>query len=120
MYKNNGVFSNNRLVRMLAVLMILLLSSCTTFKLGRDFDVQAFEAIAKVGETSKTLVRSALGAPKNTGFSLNADGERLLEWVYFYGSGKMTSMDNAELKILQIRFDDKGIVRSYNWTNSGK
>jgi len=42
----------------------------------------------------------------------------LQEWVYFYATGKLTGMDDAQLKILQIRFDQNGIMRSYNWSNS--
>lgn len=116
MYKNNRAQKSY----LFLLVMFMLVAGCTTLKIGRDFDVQAFEKIAKVGETSKTLVRSALGAPKNTGFSLSRDGERMVEWVYLYGTGKMTGMENAQLKILQIRFDQGGIVRSYNWTSSGK
>ena len=76
--------------------------------------------MAKVGETSKAQVREVLGAPKSSGISINRDGERLVEWVYFYATGKMSEMEGAGLKILQVRFEQGGKLRSYNWSNSDK
>ena len=73
-----------------------------------------------MGETSKAQVHIVLGAPKSSGISIYRHGERLLEWVYFYGAGKMSEMEEASLKILQIRFEQSGKLRSYNWSNSDK
>lgn len=80
--------------------------------------MSAFENMAKVGETTKEQIRSQIGSPKSQGVSLNRDGERLFEWVYFYATAKVSDMDAAKLKILQIRFDHQGILRSYNWSSS--
>lgn len=68
----------------------------------------------------KTQVRKVLGAPKSSGIAINRDGERLVEWVYFYVTGKMSAMEGAGLKILQVRFEQNGKLRSYNWSNSDK
>ena len=106
-------------MQVILLLMIWLLAGCSSLKIGRDFDMQAFEGKVKIGETTKTQVLNKIGSPKSTGVSLNRDGERLLEWVYFYATGKLSGED-AQLKILQIRFEQHGIMGSYNWTNSEK
>ena len=105
-------------IRVVSFFMVLFLAGCSTFQVGRDFDVQAFENMAEVGKTKKTQVRTKLGAPKSSGVTINRDGERLVEWVYFFATGKITGMDDVRLKILQIRFDQKGVMRSFNWSNS--
>ena len=105
-------------MQIVSLLMIMLLAGCSTLKVGRDFNMHDFEAIVKVGETSKAQVLAKMGSPKSKGLSINSKGERLAEWAYFYATGKLSGMDNAQLKILQIRFDQHDIVRSYNWTSS--
>lgn len=109
-----------RVTHVFSLFMILLLTGCGSIQIGRDFDVKAFENIAKVGETSKAQVRAVLGTPKSSGVSIEQDGERLVEWVYFYATGKVSAMDDAGLKILQVRFQQNGKLRSYNWSNSDK
>lgn len=112
-YKFRGIY-------IFSLFMILLLTGCGSIQIGRDFDVKAFESMAKVGETTKAQVRKVLGAPKSSGVSIDRDGERLMEWVYFYATGKVSAMNDAGLKILQIRFQQNGKLRSYNWSNSDK
>ena len=120
MNKNINKANNHLLIKTVSLLIVMLLAGCGSIQLGRDFNTQDFESIAKVGETTKTQVLNKLGNPKNTGVSLNRNGERLLEWVYFYASGKLTETDDAKLKILQIRFDQNGIIRNYNWSDSNQ
>ena len=117
---NQYALSKYRVIQFFSLFMVLLLTGCGSIQIGRDFDVKAFENMAKVGETSKTQVREVLGAPKSSGISIDRNGERLVEWVYFYAKGKMSTMDDAGLKILQIRFEQSGKLRSYNWSNSDK
>ena len=107
-------------IQLVSLFMVLLLTGCGSIQIGRDFNVKAFENMAKVGETTKTQVRKVLGAPKSIGVSINRDGERLVEWVYFYATGKVSAIEGAGLKILQVRFDKSGKLRSYNWSNSDK
>lgn len=120
MKKNIHKQQNYTLMKIASLFIFTLLAGCSSIQVGHDFDTQVFESIAKVGETSKTQVLDKIGSPKSTGVSLNKEGERLLEWVYFYATGKLTGMDDAQLKILQIRFDQHGIMRSYNWSDSNK
>ena len=119
---NVNQYAQNKylVIKLVSIIMVLLLSGCGSIQIGRDFDVKAFAHMAKVGETSKAQVRKVLGAPKSSGISINRDGERLVEWVYFYATGKMSEMDDAGLKILQVRFEQSGKLRSYNWSNSDK
>ena len=100
------------------VLLLLVMTGCSTVQFGRDFDVVAFESVAKVGETTKAQVQNLLGSPKSTGVAIEAGGEQLVEWGYFFGTGKLPGLKDAKLKSLQIRFDQAGKVRSYNWSDS--
>ena len=120
MNKNMNKPKNYLLLQFISLFIVMLLTGCSPFNIGHDFDVQSFENIAKVGKTTKAQVLNKIGKPKSTGVALNKDGERLVEWIYFYATGKLTGMDDAQLKMLQIRFDQNGIMRSYNWSNSNK
>lgn len=120
MNKNIHKQNNHMLMHVITLFIVMLLAGCSSLQVGRDFDMQAFESIAKVGKTTKAQVLDKLGSPKSTGISLNKDGERLQEWIYFYATGKLTGKEDTQLKMLQIRFDKNGIIRSYNWSNSNK
>jgi outer membrane protein assembly factor BamE (lipoprotein component of BamABCDE complex) len=100
------------------LLSVLLLSACGSIKVGRDFDVGVFAAKLEQGVTTQDTVRSWLGEPTSVGVSLATDGERFDEWDYYYAEGEMNDMSAAKVKILQIKFDKQGKVRSYNWSAS--
>lgn len=100
------------------LLAIFLLNACGTVKLGRDFDVGVFTAKIEQSVTTQGQVRSWLGEPTGVGVSLDTDGERYDEWVYYFAEGDLPDMGAAKVKILQIKFDKQGKVRSYNWTAS--
>ena len=117
---NEYAHNKHLVIQFVSFFMVLLLTGCGSIQIGRDFDVKAFENMAKVGETSKAQVQEVLGAPKSSGISINRDGERLVEWVYFYATGKMSEMEGTGLKVLQVRFEQSGKLRSYNWSNSDK
>jgi len=112
--------NNHLLIHIVLLFTVLLLTGCSSIQVGRDFDVKAFENMAKVDKTTKIQVRAVLGLPKSSGVSINRNGERLVEWVYFYVTGKMSAMDDAALKVLQVRFQENGKLHSYNWSNSEK
>jgi outer membrane protein assembly factor BamE (lipoprotein component of BamABCDE complex) len=100
------------------LLSVVLFSACGTVKVGRDFDVGVFAAKLEQGATTQSQVRSWLGEPTSVGVSLASDGERFDEWDYYYAEGEMADMSTAKVKILQIKFDKQGKVRSYNWSAS--
>lgn len=101
-------------------LTVLLLSACHTLQLGKDFDVHAFESRIERGVTTQNQVRGWLGAPTSSGVGVGTDGERFDEWTYYFAAGKLSDMSNANVKMLQVKFDKQGIVRGYNWSASGK
>jgi len=117
---NQYAQNSHRAIQFISLFIFLLVTGCGSIQIGRDFDVEAFEKMAKVGETSKTQVRQVLGSAKSSGISINRDGERLVEWVYFYVTGKVSEMESTSLKILQVRFDLTGKLRSYSWSGSVK
>lgn len=99
-------------------IITLLLAACSTVQMGRDFDVRSAEMKIERGVTTQNQIRTWLGSPPSTGISVDTGGERFDEWTYYFASGKLPSMSNAKLKMLQIKFDQQGIVRGYNWSIS--
>ncbi len=100
------------------LLSFVLLSACGSVKVGRDFDVGVFAAKLEQGVTTQDQVRSWLGEPTSVGVSLATDGQRFDEWDYYYAEGELADMSTTKVKILQIKFDIQGKVRSYNWSAS--
>jgi len=105
-----------------AILMTLLLSlsACATARGGRDFDLSAFDSRVQQGVTTQAEVRAWLGMPTGIGTSVDTSGQRHEEWTFYYGEGRFPNMTDARLKILQIKFDQRGVVRAYNWSAEGK
>lgn len=100
------------------LLAVILISACGSVKLGRDFDVGVFTAKFEQGVTTQDTVRSWLGEPTSVGVSLATDGGSFDEWAYYFAEGDMADMSKAKMKILQIKFDNQGKVRGYNWSAS--
>jgi outer membrane protein assembly factor BamE (lipoprotein component of BamABCDE complex) len=94
------------------------LSACSTVKVGHDFDVNLFANKVEQGVTTQSQVRSWLGEPGSTGVNMGGNGEKLEEWSYYFGAGEMSDMSTARVKLLQVKFDKQGRVRSYNWSSS--
>jgi outer membrane protein assembly factor BamE (lipoprotein component of BamABCDE complex) len=99
-----------------ALFALLGVSACTTVQFGRDFDPKQFEARVERGITTRDQVRQWMGAPVSRGAGQNDQGQRYEEWSYYYGHGSIANMQDANLKILQVRFDLQGRVTSYSWT----
>jgi outer membrane protein assembly factor BamE (lipoprotein component of BamABCDE complex) len=104
------------------LLSVLLLSACATaplaVKVGRDFDVDAFVAKIEQGGSTQDQVRSWLGEPVSVGINLAENGERYDEWTYYSVNGVVTDLSAAKVKMLQVKFDKTGVVRSYSWSAS--
>lgn len=113
---NNKINLNWKYIFTLFSLVTLI--SCSSIQIGKNFELQTFSNNAVLGKTNKEQVLKWLGEAMSVGVAQKANGERLDEWAYFYGTGNLPDMKNAKLKTLQIRFDKKGILRSYNWTGS--
>ncbi len=108
-----------RYLRTAAILLFIsALAACSTFQVGHDFDVGIFATKIEPGVTTQALVRSWLGEPSSVGVSVEAGGERLDQWDYYYAQGDMSDMSKTKTKILQVKFDKQGKARSYNWSTS--
>lgn len=99
-------------------LLLLMLTACGTVQAGHDFDLKVFETHVERGVSTQLQIRAWLGTPTGSGVNVDASGEKLDEWTYYFASGKLNDLSAAKIKMLQIRFDKQGIVRSYNWSNS--
>lgn len=100
---------------LVAGVAVFLLVGCTTVQFGHDFEIARFDSEVRIGATDQDQVRALLGAPVGTGISIEG-GERLAEWTYYFGDGKLSNLSNAKFKLLQVRFDSAGRVRSFNWS----
>jgi hypothetical protein len=103
-----------------AVLLLLLLSACATVEVGREFDLKAFDAKVQRGVTTRADVRAWLGAPAGIGASVESTGERHEQWTYYHGEGRFPGMKDAGFKMLQVKFDQRGVVRAYNWSGGAE
>lgn len=99
-------------------LMVLLLAACGSIQVGRNFDMHAFKMKIERGATKQNEVREWLGAPMGKGINVDTSGEHFDEWTYYFTSGNLPDMSGARVKMLQIKFDQQGIVRGYNWSAS--
>jgi hypothetical protein len=104
------------LIPLLLIPLLLLVSACTTVRIGRDFDLAAFDAKVQRGVTTQADVRGWLGEPAGVGKSVDSSGERYEEWNYYHGSVRIPGGAEAPVKVLQIKFDQRGVVRAYNWS----
>jgi hypothetical protein len=112
--------SGNLVRAFVVVLALVAVSACSTLTVGRDFKYADFEAKAKQGVTTTAEVQEWLGAPFGVGVVLEANGERLDQWTYYYGSGKLPSGKDVNFKMLQIKFSPEGKLLSYNWSGDIK
>jgi hypothetical protein len=105
-----------RFVAALLLAPLLALSACTTVRVGRDFDMSAFNTKVQRGVTTQADVRGWLGAPSGVGTTVETSGERYDEWNYYYGTVRIPGAKDSNVKVLQIKFDGRGVVRGYTWS----
>ena len=103
-----------------ALTALVLVAACATVEVGHEFDLAGFGKRAQRGITTQAEVRAWLGAPAGIGESVEASGERYEQWTYYHGKGRFPRMTEARFGMLQIKFDDRGVVRAYNWSGDGK
>ena len=96
--------------------LLLLVSACTTVQVGRDFDMSSFSTKVKHGVTTQAEVRGWLGTPTGVGTTVDTSGERYEEWNYYYGTVRLPGAKDSHVKVLQIKFDGRGVVRGYTWS----
>jgi len=96
--------------------LFVVLSACSAVEVGREFDLSSFDAKVQRGVTTQAEVRAWLGTPTGIGVSVETNGDRFEQWNYYHGESHLSNMADARLKLLQIKFDQQGVVRAYNWT----
>ncbi|MHB8347660.1 MAG: hypothetical protein ACYDHM_10855 [Acidiferrobacterales bacterium] len=94
----------------------LLAGACSTVQVGRNFNVRSFASRVERGHTTEAQVRNWLGAPTSTGIVVQTDGKRFTRWLYYFGAGRLPRLSGAHLKMIEVQFDRRGIVRAYNWS----
>ena len=93
---------------MLLCAVAALAVGCMT--VGDDFAVGKVTSI-EIGSTTKQDVRSMLGEPWRTGLE---DGQP----TWTYGYYKYNLLGASQTRDLVVRFDDKGVVRSYTFNST--
>lgn len=102
--------------KLVPILFAAMLAGCASITIGRDFDLRTFQSKVERGATTQAQVREWLGAPNGGGASVQPNGERYEEWLYYFGSAGVPGK-GARLKTLQLKFDASGVVRAYNWAD---
>lgn len=116
-FNRNGCSRPARsLAAVFGVILAAALAGCSTVQIGQDYDLTTFQRSVQRGATTQAQVRGWLGAPTSTGVGVQSDGKRFVEWTYYYGQSSFPDMSNAKLKLLQIRFNARGVVQAYNWS----
>jgi hypothetical protein len=100
-------------------LIALCVSACggVQVQFGRDINLVTFKDQIQRGVTSRQNIEQWLGVPQGEGLAIEADGTIFHEWTYYYGNGNLSAMQNSRFKMLQIKFDDQGIVRAYRFSD---
>ena len=101
-----------------AIFAVVAMIGCASVEIGAPFESRAFEAGVQRGVTTRAQVQAWLGAPVSQGVAVDASGERFDEWIYYHAGGRLPSLSDAKLRMLQVRFDANGIVRAYNWSGT--
>lgn len=111
----NTILARSVRIALLGGLFLVMSTGCA-MKMGKEFDAVVFESKVKHGETTQNDVLDLMGPPVSKGFSVETDGTKLTRWLYYYGNGNMLKMSQATFKMLEVKFDEKHKLVSYNWT----
>lgn len=94
-----------RRVGLLAILLVA--GGCVS--IGREFPTPTRERLV-VGLTTRADLLKLLGPPAQVGIE---DGDRTWTWVYV-----RTGVGRTRSKQLHVRFDERGVVKSYAYTSN--
>ena len=97
-----------RALSFLLFILALLSAACAGLSGGRDFPSPSAEMI-RVGQTAKADLLRQFGEPTEVGLDT---GDQTWTWLYY----RVTPQEAR--KQLTVRFDDRGIVRSYSFTSN--
>ena len=82
-------------------------------------DFAAIEAKLTRNATNQLQVHSLLGAPDAVGVSVETNGARYEEWLYYLGPAS-ASAPRGWRSTLEIKFNRQGVVRGYRWIEPRK
>lgn len=88
--------------------VVLLLTGCVS--VGREFPTPTREMITN-GVTTKAELVQRFGSPTQVGIE---NGDQTWTWVYVRAGGFREPLS----KELHVRFDDRGVVKSYSYTSN--
>jgi len=103
--------------------LVLVLGACggtaalpapTSVSVAR-VEFAAIEAKLKRNATNQLQVHTLLGAPHAVGASVDTNGVRYEEWLYYLGANGTPGPRRDGAATLEIKFDRQGIVRAYRW-----
>ena len=96
-----------RAVGILLLALSLLIVACAGLTIGREFLSPSADMI-RAGQTTKADLLRIFGEPTEVGLDT---GDQTWTWLY----GRL----NQQLrKQLTVRFDDRGVVKSYSFNSS--
>ena len=93
----------------LLLILVLLATACGGLTFGREFPSPTAQMI-RAGQTTKADLLRMFGEPNQVGLDT---GDQTWAWTH------ASISEGKELtKQLTVRFDDRGLVRSYTFTSS--
>ncbi len=110
------------MLRIIALTTALFISGCASY--GNKID-SSYAANIEKGVTTESQVLGALGNPMSVG--ITPDGKRFAVYMYTYAQAKASSFipvvglfaggSNTETQMLQIWYDENGVVSNYTYNN---
>ena len=97
-----------RSLSLTVLMVVLLLTGCVS--VGREFPTPTQEMI-KNGVTTGVELVQRFGSPTHVGIE---NGDQTWSWVYVSASG----LGQPLSKELRVRFDDRGVVKSYSYSSN--
>jgi len=88
--------------------VVLLLTGCVS--VGREFPTPTQDMITN-GVTTKGELLQRFGSPTQVGIE---NGDQTWTWVYI----RAGAVGQPHSKQLHVRFDDRGVVKSYSYTSN--
>jgi hypothetical protein len=103
---------------LISLAIALALAGCASVEIGKPFEPGLFCAKAQRGVSTDADIKGWLGEPQGVGLSVEPNGDNYYEWTYYHAGGRLPSMADTHLMVLQVKFDAAGVMRAYSLTAS--